>query len=90
MCTIFLIQNYFYSKLQKFEMSEKFKTSTNSRRNLTAVVVHQIIFKLYWMLSWKIQVPNFMLEMVMVAQQQIVLPFSKKGSVHHAVQAAGS
>jgi len=39
MCTIFLIQNYFNSKLQKFEMVEKVQTSTNSRMNLTAVVV---------------------------------------------------
>jgi hypothetical protein len=58
--------------------------------NLTAVVVNQIIFKLYRMLSRKIQVPKFMLEMVMVAQQQILMLFSKKGSADHAVQTAGS
>jgi len=31
-----------------------------------------------------------MLDMKIVAQQQILMPFSKKGSVDHAVHAAGS
>jgi hypothetical protein len=57
--------------------------------NLNAVVVPQINFKLYRLLIKKIQVPKLMPEMIMVAQQ-ILMPFSKKGSVYHAVQAAGS
>ena len=72
-----MIQNYCNSKLQKFEMSEKVQTSTNSRMNLTAVVVPQIIFKLYRMLIKKIQVPKLMPEMILVAQQQILMSFSK-------------
>jgi hypothetical protein len=43
------------------------------------------------MLSRKIQVPKFMLGMIMVAQQNL-MPFKKKKKkcVDHAVQAAGS
>ena len=74
MCTIFLIGIHFKSKLQKFEMSEKGKTCTTSRMNLTAAVIPQINFKLYRMLIKKIQIP----EMIMVAQKQILIPLSRK------------
>jgi len=73
MCTIFLIGIHFKSKLQKFEMSEKGKTSTTSRMNLTAAVIPQINFNLYRVLIKKMQVPGMMLEMIMVAQKQILM-----------------
>jgi hypothetical protein len=76
MSTVFLIQNYFNSKLQKFEMAEKVQTSTNSRMNLTAVVVPQIIFKLYRMPIKNIQVPKLIPEMIIVVQQ-VLMPISK-------------
>jgi hypothetical protein len=41
------------------------------------------------MLIKKIQVPKLMLEMIMVAEQ-ILMPFSKKKSGDHAVQAVVS
>jgi hypothetical protein len=46
--------------------------------NLTAAVISQINFKLYRMLIKKIQVPEIMLEMIMVTQKQILVPLSRK------------
>jgi len=54
-------------------MSEKGKTSTTSRMNLTAAVIPQINFNLYRVLIKKMQVPGMMLEMIMVAQKQILM-----------------
>jgi hypothetical protein len=71
-------------------MSEKFKTSTNPRMNLTAVVVvvHQIIFKLHRMLSRKIQAPKFHAGNDNGGTTNF--DAIKKKKIDHAVQAAGS
>ena len=64
--------------MQIFERSEKGKTSTTSRMNRTAAVILQINFYPYRMLIKKIQVPEMILKVIMVAQKQILMPLSRK------------